>query len=78
MMEWYESIENLRQLAAYIQDKDGATALDTAEFLEKPWKWQDEFLEMMGVKEERQAEKEARENFDYHPEELELNCEVNS
>lgn len=43
--EWYQSIENLRQLAAFIQDKDGATALDTAEFLEKPWHWKEEWDE---------------------------------
>lgn len=72
-MEWYQSIENLRQLAAFIQDKDGATALDTAEFLEKPWKWNEEWDEMNGKSEEKQAEQEAREHFDYYPQEQELN-----
>ncbi len=49
-MEWYESISNLTTLAKAIQDKDGTAALDTAEFLEKPWKWALEwkYLELTG------------------------------
>lgn len=43
-MEWYSSIENLRDLASFIIDRDGE--IDTVDFLEKPWKWDTEWKKM--------------------------------
>ncbi len=42
-IDWYDDRENLRNLAEYLIDKDGD--LDTVYFLEKPWKWNEEWLE---------------------------------
>lgn len=44
--KWWLSTENLRQLASFIQDRDGGyDSLDTAYFLEKPWKWEEDWNE---------------------------------
>lgn len=42
-MEWYDSRENLANLARYIIDENGSESLDVVYFLEKPWKWTEEW-----------------------------------
>ena len=42
-IKWYESMENLENLARYVIDKDGE--IDTVYFLAKPWKWENEWEE---------------------------------
>ena len=44
-LAWHDSIENLRLLAQHLQDK--GDEIDTAEYLEKPWKWSPEWHEYM-------------------------------
>jgi len=50
MPEWYEDRENLIQLAQAIQNESGIGSLDTAYFLEKPYKWELEwkYLQLHG------------------------------
>jgi len=40
--QWYNNLENLTNLVRFIIDKDGE--IDTVYFLEKPWKWDQEWM----------------------------------
>ena len=44
---WYASLDNLSKLAKYIVNKDGQESLDIVYFLEKPWKWENEWKEYL-------------------------------
>ena len=48
--EWYDSRDNLLKLAQWIVYNDGSGALDVMYFLEKPWKWNEEWANMNSEK----------------------------
>jgi len=43
--KWFTSHDNLTNLYRYLVDKDGQESLDIVDFLEKPWKWENEWNE---------------------------------
>jgi hypothetical protein len=57
--KWYEVHENLVSLAEYLADH-GATAHELVSFIEKPWKYEDEWNEYQAENAAALAEDEAR------------------
>jgi hypothetical protein len=54
-LRWFQDYKNMILLTRWMADEDGATGSEIADAVEKPWKYEEEFLNAGGVLTEREA-----------------------